>query len=235
MKDIYESLLKCEETNLNPTIIYNEGWMVRLLVEYSIQERINMGGFDFDEGCKWTSEALISSPFVDVKEYREGYTHADVVFGDFDVKYSNRGEITLNKPKTFGIIEAKMKSNLSKGTSNFKKYNQATRNVVCIAHNIKEIDCNTFFLVVAPKSMIKKYQIENQIDKKVILNQVEERFEVHGEKFKQEKNYSKIVENIKKMSIATISYEDWISMFADDQIREKLDEFYSRCLKWNRI
>src|SRR5574337_1158961 len=59
--------------NINPTIIYNEGWMIRLLVIESMIEKLNIEGIDFEMLAtkNWSSEALIKSPFVEAKKYRE--------------------------------------------------------------------------------------------------------------------------------------------------------------------
>ena len=71
--------------NINPTQIYNEGWMTRLLMKQSILEKTKLEKFDFGKFNNWTSEALISSPFLKAKKCKEGYTHADIAFGDFIV------------------------------------------------------------------------------------------------------------------------------------------------------
>ena len=36
-----------EQPNLNPTQIYNEGWMTRLLVKFSIEDKLKFKGIDF--------------------------------------------------------------------------------------------------------------------------------------------------------------------------------------------
>jgi UDP-N-acetylenolpyruvoylglucosamine reductase len=66
--------------NINPTIIYNEGWIVRLLVIESMLEKITIENIEFGKlaNKKRSSEALIASPFVTTKINREGYTHADI-------------------------------------------------------------------------------------------------------------------------------------------------------------
>jgi hypothetical protein len=69
--DIIKSI-DSDSSNINPTQIYNEGWMTRLLMIQSIKERIIFKGINFAEIFHWTSEALISSPFVSTKQNREG-------------------------------------------------------------------------------------------------------------------------------------------------------------------
>lgn len=235
MDKVFESIINCEKTMINPTILYNEGWMIRLLVKHSIKENIIIEGIKFKGINNWTSEALISSPFIEAPKLREGYTHVDIAIGDFEVDYEISGKLILNSPKLFGVIEAKMKSNLNPGTSNFKKYNQASRNVACIAKNLLGSDCKSYFIVVAPKVMIEKNKINDQIDKKTILEQVEKRFDVYDDSFKTKESYSKIIDNINKMTIISLSYEEWINKFTNLETKKKLENFYSNCKKWNRI
>lgn len=217
--------------NINPTIIYNEGWIVRLLVIESMLEKITIENIEFGKlaNKKWSSEALIASPFVTTKINREGYTHADIILGDFDVNYGERGEVVLTDiPEILGIIEAKMGSNLSKGTVNAPDYNQASRNVCCLAHTTQSTDCDTFFIIAAPQSIIKKYNFEEQINQ--IRTQISERFS-HSEI-----SYSKEIEKkVIECKVSVISYEDWINTLKDNEKKNILFDFYNQCKKYNKI
>jgi len=219
------------EVSINPTIIYNEGWIVRLLVIESMLEKISIKNIEFGKlaNKKWSSEALIASPFVATKKNREGYTHADIILGDFDVNYNERGEVVLtDMPEILGIIEAKMGSNLSKGTTNATDYNQASRNVCCLAHTTQNSDCHTFFIIAAPQSTIDNYNFEEQI--KQISGQINERFEL------SEIPYSKEIEKkVGECEVSIISYEDWINELKNNEVKEVLIDFYNQCKKWNKI
>jgi len=233
-------LIKSIETakpNVNPTVIYNEGWMTRLLMHQSIIEGLELGVIDFTSISNWTSEALISSPFINAKNHREGYTHADIAIGDFDVDFSKRGKIDI-QPKAilFGIIEAKMRSNLSKNTTHVPEYNQASRNLVCIASNtIDKPNCNIFFYVVAPQKKLKDHNIKAQIDLQVVKKQIENRFSIHTSESSILKEKSAILAKINNCDIQAISYETWISCIKDITAQKSLQEFYDKAKKWNRI
>lgn len=226
--------------NLNPTEIYNEGWMTRLLVFYSIQEKIKLKEIDFASINHWTSEALISSPFVEAKKIREGYTHADMALGDFTVDYKNRGQLTVNQDaKQFGIIEAKMGSPLSQGTTHAPKYNQASRNVACIAHNNVH-DCKTFFYVVAPASKIdvkdkNGIATSDLVKQDVIKKQIEDRFSLHNANNEFIKSEQEIIDKTTKCIVGIITYEEWIDLFLDSQIKNTLNSFYENCKNWNYV
>ena len=220
--------------SINPTIIYNEGWMIRLLVIESMIEQLKIKGIDFEMLAtkNWSSETLITSPFVETKENREGYTHADIILGDFSVKFDERGEVILNdSAKILGIIEAKMGSNLSQGTSNAKDYNQASRNICCLSYVTRESpDCEIFFVVAAPKETIDKYEIENQIKREKILTQIKERFQHSKEEY-----LPKIQEQVEKCKILAISYKEWIDQIKDPEVKKILEDFYAECLSHNKI
>ena len=221
---------------LNPTEIYNEGWMTRLLVYESIKEKIKLKDIDFKIISYWTSEALISSPFVKAKKYREGYTHADIALGDFSVDFNKRGEIIVSKiAKIFGIIEAKMGSNLSQGTTHFKNYNQASRNLACIAYNTCDIDCEIFFYVVAPEKKLVEHEIKKQIDLQTMIDQIAFRFKEYSDEFKRAQKMDLIISKALKCKVESISYEEWIEKIKNYDSRKFLDEFYQKAKKWNRI
>ena len=47
--DAFASIIESINTNksfINPTEVYNEGWMTRLLVFYSIRDKVNIKGLD---------------------------------------------------------------------------------------------------------------------------------------------------------------------------------------------
>jgi hypothetical protein len=223
--------------NINPTVIYNEGWMTRLLVCQSVQEGLTLEKIDFATVSNWTSEVLISSPFVDTEKYREGYTHADIALGDIDVDYTKRGEIEIRSDaKLFGIIEAKMGSNLSQGTTHVPGYNQASRNLACIAKNTYlKPDCQIFFYVVAPDIVIEKHKINAQIELNIVIPQIKRRFDLYPINDKVRKHMDLIISRASTCNIKSISYENWMSIIKDQNARNYLQNFYTKAKKWNRI
>jgi cyclophilin family peptidyl-prolyl cis-trans isomerase len=233
MKKTIETIcdLNLLSAKINPTIIYNEGWMIRLLVIESMLEKIKIGSIDFEKlaNKNWSSEALIGNPFLDSKVInRENHTHCDIILGDFKVDFEKSGAIELNEtPEFLGIIEAKMKSGLSQGTTNAPNYNQASRNVCCLAHTTQNTNCSTFFIIVAPQKKINK-KIETQI--KEIKSQIEKRFAHSG------MDYPKEIKNkVDNCEISIISYEDWIEKIKEKAERECIYNFYKKCLEYNKI
>ncbi|RYJ44294.1 hypothetical protein [Flavobacterium beibuense] len=231
--DIIKSI-ESELPYVNPTQIYNEGWLTRMLMNQSVKEKIKFGGLDFKDFSKWTSEALISSPFIKTKEKREGYTHADIVFGDFIVNYKVSGKVEVEEGvKIFGVIEAKMRSSLSKGTTNFENYNQAARILACISSNTYEKNCKIYFIVVAPK--IKLTKINEQIEIENLLDGIKTRFVEYDEDFKLKQNMDSLLAKATVCNVLSWNYEDWIDAIKDSASKKMLGEFYNETKKWNSV
>ena len=228
------------QPNVNPTEIYNEGWMTRLLVYYSIQEKLKLKNIDFDKIKNWTSEGRITNPFLNAEKIREGHTHADMALGDFNIKFQESGEIKVeHDARVFGIIEAKMKSSLSSGTTHAPTYDQASRNVACIANNVKN-NAQTFFYVVAPEVQIikqnrNKQTIIDMVNPEAIEKQIKLRFELHSSHNDPIENEEELLDQVLRCDIDLITYEEWIRSFNNESTRNVLDVFYQKCLQWNRI
>jgi len=222
------------ETNINPTILYNEGWMLRLLFSFSFEERISVG---FPLTKYWYSEALLSSPFLSRgNKLGEGHTHADLVFGDFTVEtIKKRVAKPIERAKVFGVIEAKMNSLFSKGTKNASYYDQPSRIATCIAFTTLDFpNCDSYFILVAPQERIS--ELKRKMNHKHILACVERRFEAYRDQ--DEKIYTlknKILNKIKNIKILSITYEDWINAFPDGFIKKNLLQFYNLCLTFNGL
>ena len=232
--------INSSKTNLNPTEIYNEGWMTRLFVFYSIKEKLRIRTIDFAKVENWCSEAVISGPFKPRKRgdnLGEGFTHADMTIGDFDVDFEVKGAIKLqDNAKLFGIIEAKMGSNLSQGTKNAPDYNQASRNLACIAKESLDYEsCKTFFGVVAPEIKIDDYKLKAQVEKDFMLQQISNRFEMYPTQFRQEERMSEILVKAKETDVWVISYEEWLEHFTNVAIINEISDFYIKAKKWNKI
>ncbi|MFC1784974.1 hypothetical protein ACFL0J_05030 [Candidatus Neomarinimicrobiota bacterium] len=246
LNEIIKSINEGNTPNLNPTKIYEEGWMIRLLVYYSIINKIAINTttnnnidytIDFAKKINWCSEAVISSPFAKAPKKKEHNTHADMALGDFKVEFENDAKIILDKePKFFGILEAKIKSNLSKNVKNADDYNQASRTLACIANLTHEHEeCEIFFGLVAPREKIKT--LKEQISNKTIKRQVESRFNPYKNTFKEEQNMDRILEKIGKAKIFSYSFEEWLKLLEgkiDNKESDELISFYGKTLCWNK-
>jgi hypothetical protein len=137
---VAELLPRCGQSDgiLPPTELFNEGWMLRLVLDWAARHPTSIEPLRFEEGSAWYSEALLGSRFKPRRlgdPSGEGFTHADGVIGHFRQRPGGRGDIELLPgARQLTVIEAKMASGLSAGTKHAPNFNQAARNVACIAH-----------------------------------------------------------------------------------------------------
>lgn len=143
------------------TALYNEGWMLRLLLDWFAKNSPPNHPLSFYEGARWYSEPLLPTQFAArtrQDQLAETSTHADGVIGHFDLR-DGRGDIALSEGgQQLVVAEAKMFSGLSSRTKRAEGYDQAARNVACIANllslagttpeNIQKLA----FYLIAPQS-----------------------------------------------------------------------------------
>jgi hypothetical protein len=246
MIDTVSRMLKrcnTEGTNICPTILYNEGWMTRLLVEVSLSAKLKLSHIDFGSIRHWYSEGLLSSPFLARSQrdkLAEGYTHADMALGDFHVDASNRGDISITGTTgIFGVIEAKMGSQLSHSTKNAPSYDQASRNLACIAFNTLSTNHNIFFAVAAPQQKIEKYKFEEQVNISKMIEKIEKRFDMYKENDKEnDKVYAlkeQVLQRARTCRCFVVSYETWIEALSEYDIHPYFNEFLNQCYRFNKI
>ena len=232
-----------DDTVFPPTILYNEGWMLRIILSLQ-SEGIECLPFNFQPRAKWFSEALIDSPFL--PRFRgdplsEGLTHLDGAIGHFDIRPGTKTGLMLRPDSTQLVaIEAKMFSTLSKGITNAPDYDQAARIVACIAWAIsrsnRAVDdfVSLSFCVIAPVEQIKRGIFSSQVNMSSIREKVERRIDAYSE-------------NNEKHAELQIWHRDFflptlehivLHCFSWEMLIDKIDfpairNFYDRCLKFN--
>ncbi|MDQ2949733.1 MAG: hypothetical protein M3Y27_27975, partial [Acidobacteriota bacterium] len=125
-----------ETPQLPPTIVFNEGWMLRLTLDCLSRLPRLEHPLAFSEGATWFSEALLPSAFrprTQADKLSESFTHADGAIGHIEVARSGNAYLKLAAGASqFIVTEAKMFSALSSGVKNAPTFNQAARNVACM-------------------------------------------------------------------------------------------------------
>lgn len=232
-----------DETVFPPTILYKEGWMLRIILHIQ-SEGVDCLPFSFLPEARWYSEALIGSPFL--RRFKkdslyENYTHLDASVGHFDIRPGTKTGLMLRSDSTqFVAIEAKMLSTLSKGTKNAPYYDQAARIVACVAWEISRLNrvVNDFeslgFYVLAPHEQITKGKFSAQTNKSSIREKVKRRIDAYSE---DEEKYADLrswyngffLPVLERIDIRCVSWETIIDKIDEVAIRN----FYSRCLKFN--
>ena len=230
-----------------PTHFYNEGWMLRLVLDRfaALGERKDKHPLSIPEGCRWYTEALLPSAFLGQTRgdsRAETWTHADSVIGHFHTGKGHRANLTLaSDARHFVVVEAKMFSKLSQGVKNALFFNQAARNIACIAEVLKRADRQASgfdalgFHVVAPAGRIREGRFAKYLVKDHVREIVARRVEQYEGKFGAW--YSEwFLPVLEKLEIREISWEEIIeNLESSNADVGPLREFYRRCLKWNGV
>jgi hypothetical protein len=234
--------------------------MLRLVLDAMQPLNISDHPLRFVEGATWYSEARLTSPFLRKSKKElpnqekdtlgEGYTNADGVIGHFIFRDGTKAGLTLAKgARQFIVVEAKLLSNLSAGTTNALTYNQAARNIACMAETIRQghmavADFESVgFFVVAPKDQLEKKGRRNSqvyLSREAITQATEDRLESYKNALRYDANLMKWNEIFNtllsriapKDRVPALSWEDIIHSIseADQKSGEILQSFYNSCL-----
>ena len=230
--------------NFPPTILYNEGWLLRLILDWFSSSGITDHPLSFPIDSHWFSEARLPSAFL--PRFRgdplaESHTNADGVIGHFMIGNKGKTDLELIPDAThFVVLEAKLFSGLSKGVKHAKYYDQAARNVACMAEVLSRADrkSNTFsqlgFYVLAPKDQIRSRTFSSHLDKQSIKDKVERRVSSYqGERDDWFNEW--FIPTLEKIEIRSISWEAVLDIVRnkDSKTDDTLREYYSHCLKFN--
>ncbi len=219
--------------------------MLRLVLLWFAES--NTTGHDLSSApdARWYSEARLASTFL--PRYRgdklaEGYTHADGVIGHFRIGENGQGELTLKSDaQQFIVVEAKMFSGLSKGTTHAPTYNQAARNVACMAELVRRANrdpsniSSKAFFVLAPQEQLDAGVFADLLDKASIERVVEERV-VNYDPPKTEWFETRFLPTLRSMHVGHLVWEDVVTFIksVDRSYGDDLEIFYNRCLEFNR-
>ncbi len=243
---VADLLLRCgtETAVLPPTELYNEGWLLRLVLDWFERKCTGGHSFAFQPGARWYSEALLASRFLPSRRgdpLAESFTHADGVLGHFDISPGERGEATLRgDAKQFVVIEAKLGSRLSKGVKNSENYGQAARNVACVAHSIHVAGLrpnalrSLGFYVVAPEQQIRAGAFEDFVTKERISDQVKARVRQYEGKHDSWFEES-FLPTLTEIEVELLSWESIIAYIEERDPDSGLHGFYGKCLSFNPL
>jgi hypothetical protein len=247
---VAELLGRCGTTGavMPPTQLYNEGWMLRLVLDWFAGAPASAHELTIARGGRWYSEALLPSTFFATKRgdpRAEGWTNADAVIGHFQLCSGGRGDIELTpEARQLVIVEAKLGSGLSTGVKNAPSFNQAARSVACLCHLVERSkqaitnDWRLGFYVLAPQSKIEDGVFEQFLDLegpsgiKAVVEARVATFAPDLDRWHAD-HFLKVLSNIK---IRALSWESVLAHIrAVDAVRgNELAEFYQLCLIHNR-
>lgn len=239
--------LETDERSMPSTILYNEGWMLRLVLDAGGKGHLPSV---LPSGTPWYSEAQLRTPFGRERGPKhEANTHADGVVGDFtDIADTKSGLEVHAESKRFLILEAKMYSALSASTKNAPGYDQAARNVACIAETLRRAGCRPEsmsaigFYVIAPKSQIDSGLFEGPMSAQSIRLRVAERIQQFNGIARdqltewQDQWFLPLVSQMEKSgTLRCLSWEDLIQEISDSDAvtGSEINDFYQKCKQYN--
>ena len=241
---IAELLARCSSQSsvLPPTELYNEGWLLRLVLDWFDRNRTRPHQLSFLPNARWYSEALLPSRFLPQRrgdDRAESFTHADGVIGHFDISPGERGEASLlPMAKQFIVTEAKLGSSLSAGTKNAPEFDQAARNVACMAHmvDVAGVDLADFerlgFYVIAPERQIQSGVFADLVTQESISRKVAARVAQYQGQW--DKWLSTTFEPLlQRVDLSILPWESLLAVLPNDEEGAGIRQFYSLCLKFN--
>lgn len=227
-----------------PTDLYNEGWLLRLTLDWYSTNRVSNSPFEFFDEAKWFSEASLPSPFL--PRYRgdklaESWTRADGIIGHFDISHGRTGCKVHSNAKQFVVTEAKIFSKLASGVKNAPCYDQAARNVACMAEGLSRGNCRPdsverlAFVVVAPQSQITAGVFKSELAIDSINHKVHKRISKYECEKKDQWFSTCFLPTLDQIKVQAVSWESLIDTVAksDTESYDELKTFYSQCLKYN--
>jgi hypothetical protein len=243
-------LANSDERNFPATIFYNEGWLLRLVVDWLSRNPQVGHALTFASGARWFSEALLPSQFL--ARYRgdrlaEGWTHADAVIGHVSIGTRALANTQLNKNALqFIVVEAKLFSPLSPRVTHAAYFDQAARNVACMAEVLSKADrqprelSSLGFFVLAPKEQVSRQIFSGQMSIKSIEQKVADRvsgYEVPDRDAKEQWLREWFLPTLSLLKIECLCWEDVIHLIRREDLEfgKELSEFYAECLRFNRL
>jgi len=226
-----------------PTILYNEGWMLRLILDCFSTLDVQDHQLTIPKGCRWYSEALLPSAFLPRNRYDslgESWTHADGVIGHFEIGKGAKANLVLSPDAThFVVLEAKMFSKLSSGVKHATYFDQAARNVACMAEVLRRTNhspsefTSLGFYVLAPQA--QQGVFTENLSRDSIREKVERRVKEYGGE-KDEWFLKYFIPTLDCMKIEARSWEELIDTIRihDPNTIHELEEFYKLCLQYNQ-
>lgn len=230
----------CDHSVVLPTEIYNEGWMLRVTLDwYNQGAQSDPVGF-FDKGARWFSEGRLSSQFLrrwQGDPLAESHTNADGVIGHFDI--AQRSEIRPRRnAKQLMILEAKLASKLSFGTTNAPGYDQASRSVGCLAHiageaGISPSNLTTYgFFVISPQKRVGDFRA--LVTKESIRAKVKDRVAKYGTDKRAWYNKT-FLPHLEAMNVGIITWENLLTHMESNGAGREYREFYRMCYKYANL
>ncbi len=132
----------------NPTLIFNEGWLLRaLLRQWKLMAcKSRLPFLPFPADATVYSEGQLYSPFAPRRRgdtLAEAHTHVDGIVGDFAIGTTKSGIEVDADCRYLAVFEAKLYSPIAAGISNSPGYDQVSRTAACLIDSLLRAQCSS--------------------------------------------------------------------------------------------
>lgn len=247
-----------ENRLIPPTIIYNENWLLRLVMWWFLKEdnfiinsdldRKIVKAFKYSQLARFYSDVTIETQFKrrtkGVKDMlAEPSINVSGVLGNYTIIHKRKSDrVKLNlESKQFNVFVVNMYNELSKGVKNQSTYNQVARAVGCIVQTLYKANItlieNTGLYIIAPKVQIKLNSYKVYSDRNNIEEEIKNRIDQYGEDENKNKWYTYFNKIFQRVDVACIAWEEIILFVKknDNEFGNKLQIFYEKCEEYNQI
>ncbi len=243
-------LADSDDRRFPATIFFNEGWLLRVVLDWFARRTGDGHRLDFALRAEWFSEALLPSQFLAGRRsdnLAEGYTHADGVIGHVAIGRDALANAMLaSDASQFVVTEAKLFSPLSPGVTHARFFDQAARNVACMAQVLQIADrrpgafSSLGFFVLAPEKQINDPKLfAPLLAKTSIMDKVSRRVAQYRERpdgeAKQQWLRDWFEPTLERAAIALIAWEEIVDFVCakEPAFGAELRIFYGECCRFN--
>ena len=211
--------------------------MLRLVLDWAQRHASGNHPLVFLRDARWYSEALLPPPFLARwrgDKLAETWTNADGAIGHFDIGEIGKGDLALRNGATqLVVVEAKMFSKLSSGTTNAPGYDQAARTVACLAETLKRAGIEPrkmerlAFLVAAPLKQVDKGIFRDIVTRASIRTRVQHRVDAYqGERDEWFDRW--FIPTLDALDLGVLTWEELIA-----GLDPSYQAFYDLCVQHN--
>ena len=241
------------QRNFAATELYNEGWMLRLVLDWHEQHPGTDSPLALPKGrtARWYSEGRLPTPFR--VEHRgttlgEAQVRVNGIVGHLEVSETHADIRLAAKASHFVVIESKMGTGLVESSRFGGRYDQAARTVACMAKALQiaklppeKLGTLAFYLV-APEVRVKADVYGDLVSARSIGERVAARHATYRESVKEPAEVDTWFNEWFTPTLAAITLEvlTWEQLLhdvraADSTFGEGLDTFYHQSLIHNRV
>lgn len=233
-----------DNPNFRPTEIYNESWLLKGLLHQVSQTDLSASPLSFSPGATWFSEALLPTAFR--ARYRgdklaEARTNADGVIGQILIGEKGKADLELAPDAAqFVVVEAKINAPLASGTSHAPGFDQAARNVACMAEVLRRANRpphemeKLAFIVLAPQRSIAAGRFSRELDPAGMRGKIRDRVAAYdGDLDDWYDEWAR--PTLASISVHALSWERAIHDLGEmkAEAARSLQAFYELCLDFN--